>query len=186
MLFIAWQFNFIHCNLSSLVSSFRWFRSLGPFWVISSLRLPFTYQFRNPKSNISKFPPGRRRIPLWAGGRIQYSLSSVISSLYSLLWFLSSDIWHLSPGNGYAAGGTHETFPIKSPTKLLTLHVVASFGSPSRCCKVVNPDEGQVFFCHFVWLKMLDKPNVGWYSLPLIHSYHIEFIGKFTVSRLLL
>jgi hypothetical protein len=151
----------------------RPFFELSAFFGFHLTSFPAYSPFRIPTSIYSPF-------------RIQYSLSSVISPLYSLLWLLSSDIWHLSPGNGYAAGGTHETFPIKSTTKLLTLHVVASFGSPSRCCKVVNPDEGQIFFCHFVWLKMLDKPNAGWYSLPLIHSYHIEFIGKFTVSRLLL
>jgi len=83
--------------------------------------------------------------------RIRYSLSSVISPLISVLRHLSSGIRRLSS----------ETFPIKAPFKLLTLHVVASFGSPSRCCKVVRPDEGQVFFCNFVWLKMLDKPNIG-------------------------
>ena len=53
-----------------------------------------------------------------------------------------------------------ETIPAKASIKLITLHMVASFGSPSRYCKVLKPGQGLVYFCRFVWLKILDKPNV--------------------------
>jgi len=163
MLFIAWQFDFIHCNLWSLLS-FGWFRSLR--W--NTLRC-YCVKFNRIFTH-SAFSLGRRRKPLWAEGRNPHSLSSAT--------------WPLSSGTGYDTGGTPETFPAKAPIKRLTLHVVASFGSWSRCCKPMKSDWGPMFYCHFVWLKILDKPKFEWYCLPLKHLYNTEFIGKYTVFRL--
>jgi hypothetical protein len=69
----------------------------------------------------------------------------------------------------------------KGSDQILTLHVVASCGSSSRCSGLLKSGRGGCFFCRFVWLKMLDKPQVEWYCLLLIHSYHTEFIGNFIV-----
>ena len=109
-----------------------------------------------------------------------------IRRLFSAVWILTSFVRRLSSALrrliSILRPLSSETFPAKAPIKLLILHMVASFSLPSRCCKVLKPDEGLASFCPFVRLKILDKPYVEWYSFPLIRSYHIEFIGKFTAS----
>ena len=189
MLFIAWQFNIseiLHLNeyIGYYLRLTFWPRSwkngmveywnVG-FWALNSHFLFYRqhkfyhYPFGYPKSNISPFRihPSTFR----PATSESWHLSSVVCHQPSVVWFLSSDLCLSS-----------ETFPEKASIMQQSLHVVASFDSSSRCCKLLKSDRRRVLFCHFVRLKILDKPYVEWYSLSLIHPYLTEFIGKFTVS----